>query len=290
MIHKQVQLATGRNGTEIVISYVEWPSDGPPVVLLHGLMGTWRFMSPFVPALAASGWHVIAPDFRGHGDSGREQGCYSGEYYSADIRAFLEHEVKRPAILLGHSLGGLVALYLAATLPNAVRAIIIGDSPITMDELKHSFHAQLFAQTYQLMLRNADADETAQALGEMKVELPALGGKTRVREIPGYDAAFLRFWAASLLKMDPDALRMTVDGSASRNWPGRVLFDNVACPVLLLQANPMLGGLLQDADVEYAVQRNPGTVHVRLDRLGHSLQLIQAEPVIRPVMNFLDSL
>jgi pimeloyl-ACP methyl ester carboxylesterase len=59
---------------------------------------------------------------------------------------------------------------------------------------------------------------------------------------------------------------------------------------LLLQANPELGGLMSDTDVERALELVPDASHVRFPTLGHALYIQQAEPVLRAVTDFLESL
>jgi pimeloyl-ACP methyl ester carboxylesterase len=79
---------------------------------------------------------VYAPDLRGHGQSGRVPGCYRLRDYAADIAAFLEQVVQQPAVLFGHSLGGHVAILVAARHPQLVRGLIIGDAPFDRTKLR----------------------------------------------------------------------------------------------------------------------------------------------------------
>jgi pimeloyl-ACP methyl ester carboxylesterase len=60
---------------EASINYAEGPSTGPPFVLLHGGAGRWQYGQAFLD-LVAEDWHVYAPDFRGHGKSGRRPNAY----------------------------------------------------------------------------------------------------------------------------------------------------------------------------------------------------------------------
>jgi len=58
---------------EVILNYAEGPASGPPLVLLHGFTGRWQGFLPLLPALSLR-WHVYAPDYRGHGKSGRVAG------------------------------------------------------------------------------------------------------------------------------------------------------------------------------------------------------------------------
>jgi pimeloyl-ACP methyl ester carboxylesterase len=100
--------------------------DGPPIVLLHGLMGrgsTWWAASRW---LARRG-RVLAPDARGHGRSGGG-GPWTTSRFAADVVTVLEGT--GPATVIGHSMGGLHALAAAAARPDLVRRIIVEDMAV----------------------------------------------------------------------------------------------------------------------------------------------------------------
>ena len=108
----------------------EWNAGGsnPAIVLLHGLANRWQAMAPLIPELARR-WHVLAPDLRGHGVSPRA-GRYTVRACTADIAALIAKRGLAPVVVYGHSLGGLVGLELAAEWPQAVQAVIVGDSAV----------------------------------------------------------------------------------------------------------------------------------------------------------------
>ena len=106
-----------------------WGDSGPPVVLMHGLSSAGYHYDNLAPTLVADGWRVIAPDFRGHGDSPRAPGTYTITHYAADVEALLE-SLGEPAVLGGHSLGGATAVYLAGSRPDLVRGAFAEDPPL----------------------------------------------------------------------------------------------------------------------------------------------------------------
>jgi pimeloyl-ACP methyl ester carboxylesterase len=103
----------------ITLNYAEVSGPGKPLVLLHGGSARWQSFEVLLPDLAAS-WHIYAPDFRGHGKSAWVSGSYRLQDYANDTIAFLRQRVKEPAYLFGHSLGGMVALLVAAQYPDGV--------------------------------------------------------------------------------------------------------------------------------------------------------------------------
>ncbi len=58
------------NTGTVTLNYAEGPASGPPLVLLHGGSARWQNSESIMPDLAAD-WHLYAPEFRGHGQSGR---------------------------------------------------------------------------------------------------------------------------------------------------------------------------------------------------------------------------
>jgi pimeloyl-ACP methyl ester carboxylesterase len=101
---------------EVHLNYAEGPPNGPPLVLLHGLGRRWQVFLPLIPALSMR-WHIFAPDFRGHGKSGRVVRGYQGTQYSEDVTRFLRERVPGNPIVFGHSLGGMVGMWMASHHP-----------------------------------------------------------------------------------------------------------------------------------------------------------------------------
>ena len=96
----------------VQLHFVEVPASGPPLVLLHGGSARWQTWEPVLRDLATR-WHVYAVDLRGHGHSSWAA-SYRLQDYATDIVALLHHRIMEPAILCGHSLGGMVAVMAAA--------------------------------------------------------------------------------------------------------------------------------------------------------------------------------
>src|SRR5262249_42297682 len=113
---------------EVPLNVVCGPPAGPPLLLLHGVARRWQDLAPLLPALACR-WQVPALDFRGHGRSGRAPGPYLVADRARDATALRRAEVTQPAVVYGHSLGGLAALAVAAEMPERVRAVVLEEPP-----------------------------------------------------------------------------------------------------------------------------------------------------------------
>ena len=104
--------------------------DAPPVLLAHGGHDHGRMWDRFAPRVAALGFHAVAIDIRGHGDSGR---LSSGMIWSASTVDICEiaRELSpdgRPIGMIGHSMGGGQVLSAAATAPERVAWVVSLDA------------------------------------------------------------------------------------------------------------------------------------------------------------------
>lgn len=129
------------NGIKMAV-YEQGPKDGVPVVLCHGwpeLAYSWRHQ---IPALAAAGFRVIAPDQRGYGNTGGPKGkenvaLYDIEHLAGDLMGMLDALDIGKAVFCGHDWGGLVVWQAALLHPDRMKGVIGVNTPfiprLTMD-------------------------------------------------------------------------------------------------------------------------------------------------------------
>ena len=102
---------------------------GAPVLLLHGWPGFWYDWRRVIPRLAARGFDVIAPDYRGFGESDKPdlppESAYSVQAQGASIHSLLERLDVSPVIVVGYDVGARVAQDLARSAPSRVRAVVL---------------------------------------------------------------------------------------------------------------------------------------------------------------------
>ena len=116
------------------LHYVDWGNpDGPPMLLIHGGRDHCRNWD-WVAEHFAKDYHIIAPDLRGHGDSQWEaSGNYTQISYVYDIAQLLQQKNMHDVTVIGHSLGGAIALMYTALFPKRVKKLVaiegMGPSP-----------------------------------------------------------------------------------------------------------------------------------------------------------------
>lgn len=113
------------------------PPDGELVVLLHGFPDFWYGWRKQLPALAAAGYRVIAPDQRGYNSSDKPPGrkAYGIETLAGDVLALMDALGHARAHVVGHDWGAIIAWYLAIRHPSRVASMVAMNvpHPLVMD-------------------------------------------------------------------------------------------------------------------------------------------------------------
>lgn len=161
------ELTASRNGVSLSGDDV---GDGAPVVLLHGLTATRRYVVMGSSALERAGHRVIAYDARGHGRSGPAPGASDYGYadLGADLEAVLDAAGVHRAILAGASMGAHTLLWLALNRPERVSGLVIvtpAFDPASADEHVRLAHWDALSAG----LRGGGIDGFLDAYGEPRV-------------------------------------------------------------------------------------------------------------------------
>lgn len=97
---------------------------GRPLVLLHGYTDSWRSWEPLLSALPGF-FRAVAPTHRGHGDSAKPGAGYRFEDFARDLRDVMDELGIERAVVVGHSMGSLVATRFALDNPSRVEALVL---------------------------------------------------------------------------------------------------------------------------------------------------------------------
>ncbi|TDD60607.1 alpha/beta fold hydrolase [Actinomadura rubrisoli] len=111
--------------------FTDFGGDGVDVLAVHGHFGGARTFASLAHALAGRA-RITAIDQRGHGHAAHRDD-YTMDAYVDDLTAFVRDRGFTPAVLYGHSMGGVVAFNLAAKHPDLVRALILEEAPAVVE-------------------------------------------------------------------------------------------------------------------------------------------------------------
>src|SRR5262249_49207763 len=107
---------------------------GRPIVLLHGGLGSGEMFGPVLPALADH-HRVVVPDLQGHGRTADIDRPLDIRLMADDIAALIDHLGLDKPDVVGYSLGGGVALQVAAKSPTKVRRLVAGSANLRPDAI-----------------------------------------------------------------------------------------------------------------------------------------------------------
>ncbi|AVQ70895.1 soluble epoxide hydrolase [Microcystis aeruginosa NIES-1211] len=117
----------------MAISYLQWSDRGMPLLLLHGMADhalVWSSLGDYL----SSNYQVVAPDLRGHGESGKPATGYHFQDYIGDLRALINHLGWTQAHILGHSWSAKIAAIWATQQPEVFKSLILVD-PFFIDKM-----------------------------------------------------------------------------------------------------------------------------------------------------------
>lgn len=121
MTHRLVSRTVRLNGHDLHFVHA---GDGPPLVFLHGVLGSHRVWAHLAAEMSES-HHVIAPDLFGHGGSAKPLADYSLGGHAGVVRDLLDNLGVRDVTLVGHSLGGGIAMEFTYLFPERVRGLVL---------------------------------------------------------------------------------------------------------------------------------------------------------------------
>ncbi|HMI71485.1 MAG TPA: alpha/beta hydrolase [Solirubrobacteraceae bacterium] len=251
-------------GVELNVE-VEGPADATPVVFLHGVSGCCRTYD-FLPPELVEGRRIVRVDLRGHGQSGHAPGTYVIDRYGEDVVAVLRL-LDRPAVLVGHSLGGVTAWWVAQHEPQLVTAAFLEDPPLYMGEPAEHERNAAIAVFRANRERAAGWQANGATIDSVAAQLaPApLGPGRTMGDVMTEDAIAAR--AEALLLMDPGVLDQAIDRSTLADTDTS---SPVAVPMLVLAADDAMAAFPARHE-ERLARSHPDIDTMRVPGAGHGI-------------------
>jgi len=241
----KVHLPTG------VSLYYETHGAGEPLVLIPSTAFSCEVWKPYqVPALSRA-VNLIIHDPRGSGRSAASQQVYTIAQMADDVAALLDHLKIPSAHLLGHSMGGRIALEMALNFPGRVKSLIMAASgsgqaarpgPDCIPGLPHWLVIRLVEKGFEKALREEFCETSAFFTDDYRKNHP-----DKVEEF------FQLAWATH--SKLPEYIRLII---ARHNWEATHRLGDVQCPTLVLIGDHDSGRSNHLAQAEALKNRIPG--------------------------------
>lgn len=258
------------------LATTEAGSGGRPLLLVHGFTGAREDFQDHVDALADAGWHVVAPDLPGHGDSHPEGVAHTFDAYAGALLALADDLGWDRFAVLGHSMGGVVAQHVALAAEARLTALVLMDtSPdrFPVDAPLVEAACEIVASqgmdallAVQKAIGSPFESDAARRLREERPGWEQLQDGKLLRAAPSMYVAMAR----ALVEAPSRA-----DQLGSLSVPTLVIVGELDTP--LLDAAERLATVI------------PGARLVRIPHAGHSPQVENPEVWFTTVAGFLDS-
>lgn len=206
--------------------------EGAPLVFLHGFTDDGSCWGPIARSLVDDGWQIICPDARGHGKTPLpDDEAFTGERRLADAVRVLK-SIGAPVPVVGHSMGALTALGLAAEHSQLVTSVVLEDPPL------------LDIPPVEPDVANPYADEMRQA---QALPVEVLADICR-RENPGWTEEEQAAWVSSKYAFD---IRIFYRKQTWLDSPWQEAVRKIRCPALLITGQLERGAMVEPAAVEW---------------------------------------
>ena len=266
--------------------YIESGS-GDPLLLLHGVCGNTKSFEKIIPSLSTQ-YNVFSLDLRGHGRSDRTPNGYTLSNFTKDVVCFINDIIKKPVHIYGHSLGGILAVMLNEFIPNKIRSIVIGDSPILFSYLKQNeVFWDLWSKITQPCL-GSQLSVVQLATQLSKIELTINNTVMKLGEVLPNEILF--FYIEIYKATDPELNICYTDLDAVIENYDVNNYKKIKCPVHIIQADQIYSNLLTDAQLlEIKEKYIPQASHITLSGIGHDLQITNSEEILEILLNYFNS-
>ncbi len=146
-------LPLGIQGQTLRLAYMDvaptGPDRGKAVVLLHGKNFYGSYWDNTIKALSEAGWRVIVPDQIGFGKSAKPEINYSFDLLAANTAQLLDHLGIKQAAVVGHSMGGMLAVRFARNYPERTTRLVLED-PIGLEDYRFFVPPQTIEELFKI--------------------------------------------------------------------------------------------------------------------------------------------
>ncbi len=294
-----------------ILNYAEGPDNGPALLLIHGQGGDWTSYMKNLSELSKY-YHIFAVDCPGHGGSSHDSSKYSANAIGTDFTWFIENVIGEPAVVSGHSSGGLLTAWIAANSPENVLGIVLEDPPLFSCEdnrkEKTYNYIDLSACCHTFLNQSKETDFTLWYF-EHQAMWSFFPDNARIN-ICNYAKKYRKSHDDSPLKImylppyimgiftcidnyDPLFGKSFYDGSWMNDFNHAETLSRITCPVVLIHASysysddGILQGAMNDDDAELANSLMQNSTLINIES-QHWVHFLKPKKFNKILIDFLD--
>jgi non-heme chloroperoxidase len=261
---KTVNLKTG-----VKLEYIEQGNkDGIPVILLHGFPDSWRSYEQVINYLPKT-FHVFAISQRGFGNSDHPSKSYYPKDFAGDVAAFMKSLNLPPAIIVGHSMGGVITQQLVVSYPYLVRGFVLEGAFVSFADKKEMADFKYVVDQLQDPLDTALAREFQQS--------------TLAKPI---SEEYFNILLNESMKAEANVWKGVWEGLMTANF--RAALPQVKKPALIIWGEKDV--MAPRADQEFFTSAIKGSKFIEYKATGHSVHWEEPKRFAEDVVKFIESI
>jgi pimeloyl-ACP methyl ester carboxylesterase len=256
----------------------------PVLLLIHGITSSSATWDPVIPGLSEHA-HVIAPDLLGHGESDKPRADYSLGGFASGLRDLLEHLGHERVTVVGHSLGGGVAMQFAYQYYEHCDRLVLVSSGGLGREVSLALRAATLpgAELVLPVIANTHVRDAGAAIGRLLGRLP-MRPRPSVTEVARGYATLAESTARTAFV---HTLRSVVEPGGQRVHAGDLLYLGEGRPTLIVWG--ALDTVIPVAHAYEAHAMIPGSTLEVFEQSRHFPHMDEPSRFVRVVLHFLDS-
>lgn len=251
-----------------MLSCVEY-GEGPPVIFLHGLLGSKANMTGIARSLADR-YHTFVVDMRNHGESFHHSSMTYGTM-AADLGGFMDDHDLDTASIVGHSMGGKCAMQLALSFPERVDKLVVVD-------IAPKQYVDPFWSVYLLAMQNMDLDH-----------LKSRKQADRLLQTAIPDPIYRQFLLSNLIKREDGNYhwKPNLNAISSAQDAISASISGTACDVETLFIKGGRSDYIKEEDRDLIGQLFPNSELVSIPNAGHLVHIEARDQFRQLLIDFL---
>jgi pimeloyl-ACP methyl ester carboxylesterase len=255
--------------SEAIPAYLASGEGEPAVFLLHGIGGGKAFWGPQLDALAGAGYRAVAWDMPGYGDSEPIE-PYTLPELALALARLVDRIAPKRAVLLGHSMGGMVALEAWAWFPHKIAGLILSGTAPAFGRSDGAWQEEFLRQRLGPLDAGCSMADLASSL-------------VRGMVAPDADPAAVQFAERVMSAVPPATYREAL--RALMSFDRRALLPSISVPSLALAGE--VDPNAPPAVMQKMAEKIPGAMYECLPRTGHLASVERPAPFNDSVLRFL---